>query len=189
MGVLKSQPKILSKVTAENLILLRAIAGMHLLWRDETLESWSSSNDLSGLKNDRIGVNHILAHTRITEDIDRLKGYAKQVKIEFDPGDIDSCELCQALDGKVFDAHEVPELPMIGCTSETGCKCRIDAILDESDEVGLKIYIGGEDDENDQDDLESTSISKLRQLKQMLDEKLITEEEYENKKAQILSRF
>lgn len=187
MSVLKSQPKILANVTAENLRQLKAIAGMHLLWPDETLESWLSSNSISGLKNDRIAINYLLAHARITEDIERHKEYAKQVKIDFDSGDIDSCELCQALNGKVFDIDKVPELPMIGCTSETGCKCRIDTIFDEDDESSFNIYIGGKG--GDEEDIESTSITKLRHLKQMLDEKLITEEEYEKKKAEILSRF
>ncbi|MCG3142237.1 MAG: hypothetical protein HDKAJFGB_03645 [Anaerolineae bacterium] len=190
MNILKSQPKILSAVSRENLMLLKAIAGMQLLWRDEALESLSSSNSLSGLKNDRIAINYILAHTRITESIERHKEYAKQVKIEFDSGDIDSCELCQALNGKVFDIDKVPELPMIGCTSDTGCKCHIDSIFDDSDDNGLsfKIQFDG-DDSDEENDEESDSLSKLRQLKQMLDEKLITEVEYEEKKAEILSRF
>lgn len=189
MNVLNSQPKILSAVSKENLMLLKAIAGMHLLWQDESLVSLSSSNNLSGLRNDRIAINYILAHTRITEGIERYKEYAKQVKIEFDSGDIDSCELCQALNGKVFDIDKVPELPMIGCTSDTGCKCHIDSIFDESDDGGLSFKIHIDGDDSDEEDDESNSITKLRQLKQMLDEKLITEVEYENKKADILSRF
>lgn len=187
MNVLKSQPKILSAVSRENLMLLKAIAGMHLLWRDESLESLSSSNNLSGLRNDRIAVNYILAHARIRESIERDKEYAKQVKIEFDSGDIDSCELCQALNGKVFDIDKVPELPMIGCTSDTGCKCHIATVFDEHDDDGLSFKIQFDDDSDEED--ESNSIAKLRQLKQMLDEKLITEVEYEKKKAEILSRF
>lgn len=187
MKVLKSQPKILSNVSRENLMLLKAIAGIHMLWRDESLESLSSSNNLSGLRNDRIAVNYILAHTRIMESIDRDKEYVKQVKIEFDSGDIDSCELCQALNGKIFDIDKVPELPMIGCTSDTGCKCHINSIFDERDENGLSFKIQLDDDSDEED--ESNSIAKLRQLKQMLDEKLITEVEYEKKKAEILSRF
>ncbi len=188
MNILKSQPKILSDISRENLMLLKAIAGMHLLWRDESLESLSSSNNLSGLQNDRIAINYILAHTRITESIERHKEYAKQVKIEFNSGDIDSCELCQALNGKVFDVDKVPELPMVGCTSDTGCKCHIDSIFDDNDDgLSFKIHFDGND--NDEEDDESTAIDKLRQLKQMLDEKLITEVEYEKKKTEILSRF
>lgn len=189
MSVLKSQPKILSNVTEENLMLLKAIAGMSLLWYDETLASWSSSNSLSGLKNDRIAINYILAHARITEHIERYKEYAKQVKIEFDSGDIDSCDLCQALNGEVFDIDKIPELPMLGCTSETGCACRIDTFFnesDESDELSFSIHIGEGEEEDDDD---TNSITKLRHLKQMLDEKLVTEEEYEKKKAEILSKF
>jgi hypothetical protein len=184
MNVLKSQPKILSAVSRENLTLLKAIAGMHMLWQDESLESLSSSNNLSGLRNDRIAVNYILAHTRIMESIEREKEYAKQVKIGFDSGDIDSCELCQVLNGKIFDIDKVPELPMVGCTSDTGCKCNIDAVFDENDDDELF-----DDDGDDKEEDETNSITKLRQLKQMLDEKLITEVEYEKKKAEILSRF
>jgi hypothetical protein len=188
INVLKSQPKILSTVSRENLMLLKAIAGMHLLWRDEFIETLSSSDNLSGLRNDRVAINYIIAHTRIHESIDRCKEYAKQVKIEFASGDIDSCELCQALNGKVFDIDKVPELPMIGCTSDTGCKCHIDSIFEEIDDNGLsfKIHI---DDDGDEEDDESKLITKLRQLKQMLDEKLITEIDYEKKKAEILSEL
>jgi len=187
MNVLKSQPKILSTVSRENLMLLKAIAGMYLLWQDESLESLASSNNLSGLRNDQIAVNYILAHTRIEESLEINKEYAKQVKINFDSGDIDSCELCQALNGKVFDVDKVPELPMIGCTSDTGCKCHIETIFEEHDvdEFSFKIQLDGDSDEED----ESNSIAKLRQLKQMLDEKLITEVEYGKKKIEILSRF
>jgi hypothetical protein len=187
MYVLKSKPKVLAHVSNDNLILLRAIAGMHLLWRDESIASLASSNNMSGLKNDRVAINYILTHARIAEDLEREKEYAKQVRIEFDAGDIDSCELCQALNGKVFDIDKVPELPMIGCTSETGCKCRIETIFDESDEASFSIHIA--DEEDDDDDIESASIAKLRQLKQMLDEDLITKEEYEKKREEILSRF
>jgi hypothetical protein len=187
MNVLNCQPKILSSVTAENLKTLKAIAAMHMLWNDETLDDLISSNELSGLKNDKIAINYILVNARITEELAGYKEYAKQVRFEFDSGDIDSCDLCQPLNGKIFDISKVPDLPLVGCTSETGCKCRINSIYDDIDEnFGIELHIDEGDSESDKN---SNPIGDLRQLKQMLDEKLITETEYERKKTEILSRF
>lgn len=181
--ILSSQPKILADVTSENLKLLRAAACMQSLWGDESPEIWLPATFSSGLKNIRVAVNYLTAHARIKGDLEGAKGYARRVKIVFDPGDIDSCDLCQSLNGQIFELDKVPELPVIGCQSDTGCKCHIDSIYDDEEDNSYEI------DLDDLDNIEAGSIDKLRQLKQMLEEELITREEYEKKKEEILARF
>ena len=76
---------------------------------------------------------------------------------------------------------------MEGCISETGC----DFYLRSNYASELE---GNEDDfEKDPDDESqldtNNSFEKLKQLKQMLDASLITPQEYDGKKAQILSKM
>jgi hypothetical protein len=183
--ILMSQPKVLAGITPDNLRFLKAAACMQSLWRDELPETWLSSTFSSGLKNNRVAINYLTTHARIKREVEGYKSYAKQIRIVFDPGDIDSCELCQSLNKKVFDIDKVPDLPMTGCTSETGCKCRIeDVFSDDEEEYSLKLSI-------DSDELETKvdPVEKLRRLRQMLNEELITCDEYEKKKGEILARF
>ena len=184
-NLLTSQPKILSNVSSQNLMSLKVIAGFYQLWQDDSLEPYSSSNNLSGFKNDRIAVNFILSHNQIAESLKNHKKYSKKVLIKIDSDDFGSCGLCQELIGKVIDIDKVPEFPMVGCISEIGCICKIDSPPDER--VSLRVLLGlGENEENK--DI-SESINKLRQLKQMLNENLISEADYEMKKAEVLLLF
>jgi hypothetical protein len=176
---------VLAHIAAEDMKNLKAAACMKSLWYDESPEVWLPWTFSSGLKNNRIAVNYLTTHARIRGEVENYKSYAKQIKIVFDPGDIDSCELCQSLNRKVFDIDKVPDLPMVGCTSDTGCKCRIEDIFsDDEEENGIRFSIDSDDSE-----IEEDPVEKLRQLKQMLDEELITDNEYEKKKEEILSRM
>jgi hypothetical protein len=178
--ILTSQPKILAGITPDNLKLLRAATCMQSLWRDESPETWLPMTFSSGLKNNRVAINYLATHARIKGEVEGYKSYAKRVRIVFYSGDIDSCELCQSLNGKVIDIDKVPELPMPGCTSDTGCKCNIQSVFEETGDDFFGVTISAE--END-------PLENMRQLKQMLDERLITQDEYNRKKAEILAKL
>jgi len=184
--ILEGRPEALSAVSTRDLVVLRAAAAMRTLWRQEAPESWLPADFQTGPIDNRVAINYLLANARIKEDLARYKDYAKQVKIVFHAGDIDSCELCQSLDGKVIDIAAMPELPMMGCTSITGCQCHIESIFDHG------VYLAEEDADTLSDDIleeESNPLESLRQLRQMLDEDLITQDEYSKKKAEILLRL
>lgn len=106
---------------------------------------------------------------------------------------------------------EIPEIPYSGCTSRKGCQCDIrrhweSRYSDDDDEfsTGVRFSIDYSDifelenlqdlivEKIDQVIQEEMTIrlyphKKLKQLKMMLDDELITEEEYNHTKARILS--
>lgn len=174
--ILASNPQILSGIAADNLANLKAALCMKSLWDewgdDEFTETWLPTTFASGLKSNRVALNYLSTHTGIKRMIEEASDY-KRVKIEFHSGDTDSCELCQSLDGKEFEIDKVPDLPIIDCKSDIGCQCSITGIYDYDDE----------------DEEEIDPVDKLSKLKQMLEIDLITRDEYEKKKAEVLARF
>jgi hypothetical protein len=140
------------------------------------------------LKNNKIAVNYLARHADLRYTVATNSEYSSRFRIVFEPNDIDSCELCLALNGKEFDKRNLPELPLEGCTSETGCMCRIETIYDDDDDDD---DLEAEFDDSDDDAGENgqVAITKLRQLKEMLDSGLFSQVEYDAKKAEILSRF
>ena len=122
--------------------------------------------------------------------LNKMRPIDWQFEVVFDPNDIDSCELCMALNGKVFDIEDFPELPLENCTSETGCQCDIEYIYDDDEDGELfRIAFMEEEDDLDERFEREDPVTKLRQLKEMLDSDLITEAEYQKKKEEILSRM
>jgi hypothetical protein len=80
--------------------------------------------------------------------------------------------------------EEMPDLPLESCTSETGCKCRVEVVHDYPRHSGggvfeVKLAENEKGDEN--------AFNRLSELKRMFDNGLITEEEFLAKKAQILA--
>ena len=193
--ILTSAPKVLGNINSSDLANLRAATCMPVLWYNEPAESWLPENFVSAVKSNKVAINYLKCNAEVREDLARYGNYAKKVKLTFDENDIESCALCLKLNEKVFDLKDFPELPFENCTSETGCKCRVDSVFDEDEdgERGLfKIVISGDDeaDENEgEDDTEDDAFAKLSQLKKMLDNGLITDEEYQKKKSEILSRM
>jgi len=192
--ILTSAPKVLGDINSSDLASLRAATCMPVLWYNEPAENWLPENFVSPVKSNKVAINYLKCNAQIRENLARYGDYAKQVRVTFDENDIESCALCLKLNEKVFDLKEFPELPLENCTSETGCKCRVDAVFnEEGGETELfKIVISGdsEADENEgKDDTEGDAFAKLSQLKKMLDNGLITDEEYQKKKSEILSRM
>lgn len=192
--ILTSNPEVLSSLSPQNLKALQLAACMKILWKTEMPEKWLPETFTSPFRNNSIPANYLIRHAKFQRILLNAKQYTKQVKMHFIPGDIDSCDLCLKLDGKIFDINKVPELPIPGCTSETGCMCDINEFYrddddnfdeeSESDDVILSVNV---DDENEM--LTENPVGTLRLLKQMLDEGLITQVEYDEKKKEMLSRL
>jgi hypothetical protein len=190
--ILTSNPKILSVLSPQNLKSLQLAACMKTLWKTEVPEKWLPETFTSPFKNIEIPINYLIRYAEFQRHLSTIREYSKQVKVNFHSGDIESCNLCLALDGKTFDIDAVPELPMPGCTSETGCMCNLDPIYDYEEEFddedqGVVIFSTDLTDENLA--LGENPVGKLRILKQMLNEDLITQAEYDEKKKEILSRL
>ena len=193
--VLTSAPKVLGTIGPSNLASLRAATCMPVLWYNEPAENWLPESFVSPLKSNKVSINYLKCNAEIREDLARYGNYAKKVKLTFDENDIESCALCLKLNEKVFDLKDFPELPFEGCASETGCKCRVDSVFDEDEDSErslFKIVISSDDEaakSDGEDDAEDDAFAKLSQLKKMLDNGLITDEEYQTKKSEILSRM
>ena len=198
---LESTPQILSNFSPEIAKMLQVMAGMKKLWGEHTsiLNDWLPENLGSVVLTDdmQAAMNYIRVSADIKLKLDDYKEFAKQVKISFHPGDIESCNLCLALDGQIFNINEVPVLPMLGCKSKLGCQCNINIVYDGFDndtdddfEEGFGEDVDKDDVEVDDDNLaKEDPLNTLRILKQLLDENLITIDEYNQKKTEILSRL
>jgi hypothetical protein len=173
---------------------------MPVLWYGEPPESWLPDNFKTHLANNRTAINYLKCNAEMRADLARCGEYAQKVKLTFDENDVDSCELCLKLKDRIFDLSEFPELPFENCTSETGCKCRVENALDEDEQNGIVFRVMMSDDdwaedeidnemEDEVDDKTDDAFIKLSQLKKMLDNGLITNEEYQKKKLEILSRM
>jgi len=187
--ILTSAPKVLGNINSSDLASLRAATCISVLWYKESAENWLPESFVSPVKNNKVAINYLKVNAEIRENVARIGKYAKKVKLTFNEYDIESCDLCLRLNNKVFDLKDVPELPFENCTSETGCRCRVDNVYNE-----FNAYEDEDDAEDDvegdaEDDTEDDAFIKLSQLKKMLDNELITNEEYQKKKSEILSRM
>ena len=188
---LSVSPTVLSTPKPEDLKVLKTVACMQILWGVDSTDRWIPEGFNTLYENIQIPINYILANTKIKRNISYHRKSSKQVAIHFDSGDIDSCSLCLALDGKIFNIEDVPDLPIQGCTSFTGCKCTINS-TDEDDEFSEFDELEGEENIIDLslEQINSQNpVEILRTLKQMLDENLITQAEYDEKKKDLLSRM
>lgn len=128
--VLSSNPRVVGDMLASDLMILRAAAGMRLLWRDKSLQAWLPEHFSLGKQTPMIAANYLICNAEIGRSIHQIKEYATKARFVFNDYDIESCQQCLNLRGKVFALEEMPELPLESCTSETGCKCRVEAVHD-----------------------------------------------------------
>jgi hypothetical protein len=183
--ILSSKPKILGKMTAPNWKLLQAAVAMSQLWYGESAVNWLPDNFATNVKDIEVAVNYLRCNAAVNRMVASCPRNEK-VKIVFDSDDIDSCESCLALANKEFDVRDLPEFPLINCTSDQGCQCR----LGSTREQGLVfdyIQLRENNDENPASD--GTALERLHQLKEVLDANLISQEDYNTKKAEILSQL
>ena len=182
--ILSSSPKALGAITEDNLSVLRSAVALSELWYREPAENWLPDTFQTVLKSRSVAINFLKCNAWLREDASRYTEFPNEkIRLVFDEGDVDSCEFCLRLNGQVFLPSELPELPREGCTSETGCKVRIEGVFDEDDSI--------DETETDSSDDEFTDdeVIKLGKIKKMLDMGLITESEYQQKKSEILSRI
>lgn len=185
-AILASNPKVLGIVAPSTLRSLQAAACMTELWQDDALD-WLPDEFTTRLSSTEVAVNYLKRHAEFQQSIMAQGEHVKRWRIVFDPSDVDSCDLCLALDGREFDKDTLPDLPFEGCTSETGCMCRLESVFDWETDSDEEDY--GEVTESDLDIVLVTPIAILKQLKEMLDNELITQADYDKKKAEILSRM
>jgi hypothetical protein len=185
--VLSSSPRVVGDMPAPDLAILRAAAGMQLLWRDKSLQAWLPEHFSLAKYTPLIAANYLICNAEIRRSIQQIKGYATKARFVFNDYDIESCKKCLSLKEKVFALEEIPELPLESCTSETGCKCRVEVVQDYPRHFrGGVIEVKYAEDEED-DTKEENAFNRLSELKRMFDNGLITEEEFLTKKAQILA--
>lgn len=184
--ILVSNPKVLGVLNQENLKLIRAAAGMSSLWGDKKPEYWLPENFSTPISDNKRAINYLLRNAQFNQHLTGASKFTKKLKIVFESSDVDSCPLCLKLNGEVFDIDKVPELPMEGCTSEIGCMCNFEDFFDDND-TSYEIKFTEEEME-EMEDLETNPIKRLRFIKQMLDEGLITQQEHDKKKKEILDK-
>jgi hypothetical protein len=182
--VLSSNPRVVGDIPASDLIILRAATGMQLLWRDKSLQAWLPEHFSLAKQTPTIAAKYLICNAEIRRSIQQIKEYATKARFVFNDYDIESCQQCLSLRGQVFALEEMPDLPLESCTSETGCKCRVEVVHDYPRHSGggvfeVKLAENEKGDEN--------AFNRLSELKRMFDNGLITEEEFLAKKAQILA--
>ncbi len=163
---------------------------MRVLWPYESIEAWlSNDSGTFGISSQR-AINYLVCNARLRRELARVERYAEEVKVSFDENDVESCEACLRFDGKVFAIHDIPELPSEKCTSDVGCKCHFREVFPEANiEEDAQLNILDHGATHGEDDEQEDAFVKLSSLKKMLDHDLITKEEYEAKKAELLSRM
>lgn len=121
--IFKYKPKILSRVTDDDLNILRVGATMMSLWGVNSAKKWMPT-DLSlnlPFDNDtaaRMVFFHALHKSHIAQY--KESNVVKSVEILTTP---DSCDECKKFAGKRYSLDNVPELPHEKCTHKYGCRC------------------------------------------------------------------
>lgn len=185
--ILTCKPKVLGSISQENLRALQAAVCLSRIWRDERAVNWLSDDFHTELPSNQVAVNYLSRHVDIHKVTALESEYASRFQLIFEPGDIDSCELCLALRNTVFEKDALPELPLEGCSSDTGCMCHFRSVYEDS-------ALSFEDDLDELDETPAVRenadpVTTLLQLKEMLNLDLITQEEYNAKKADVLARM
>lgn len=187
-SVLSASPDALSELDSSVLAWLQAAVAMSKLWYNEDPVRWLPDSFPTDIISPKVAVAYLTRAAEFKRQVSQVCGYGSKVRVVFGPYDIDSCALCKKHDGKEFNQADFPNLPLHGCTSETGCMCDLEAVWEDTDHIA-ELAFGME--ETDQGEVPSSGdpVSRLQNLKRMLDLGLISEGEYEQKKAQILEEL
>lgn len=180
-SILTSMPNILDGIRPSDIEVLRAVTCMRVLWIRERVDDWLPDNFESPVKSGQVACNYLACNARINRELN-LDPFGKRVKVVFRRDDVDSCARCLALKDRIFLCKEFPDVPLPGCTSYTGCRMRLQPLFEEVEVVLAGIENGDVYAEDD-------PFAVLSRLKKMLDNGLITDEEYQGKKEEILSRM
>lgn len=188
--ILGSQPKAIGHLEQNDWQILRAAAGMKTLYADQSELAWLPEGFRTPIGDSGRAVRLLLCQAEFRQSFDLRSPYYKKVRLTFDGNDVEVCEHCAVLDGSEHEKNELPEIPTEHCTSRNGCACRVDGVWapDDRDAFSHELASGDETDEIS-DETEDGPVLKLRQLKRMLDESLIEQPEYDEKKKEILDRM
>lgn len=186
--IFQSRPQAVGELSDKKWRQLQAVAALKTLWNLNTDDDWMPDDVPAPDGNPQRALNLVLANADYRESIpdDKL---TKSVTIQFDEYDLSICDSCQELNGKRFAVKDLPEIPTPGCTNPEGCRCRLDFEYDYDDDEDDEDQFIDVDVEVGDDTATLEPLEALKQLKGMMDTDLITAEEYETKKKEILARM
>ena len=125
------KPKILSDISDKELEPMRIGAGMfRLKWNRGQVNNWLSSLNLSKMAIEPEQISNLLyLHAHFLKELRECRELdIKHVEIN-SSNDPLVCSACKRIIGKKIRLDKVPELPYEKCTSESGCRCGISAIV------------------------------------------------------------
>jgi hypothetical protein len=186
--VVTSAPKVIGHLEMNEWRTLQAATSMKLLWRERVETTWLPEAFTTPINDNARSVRLLITNAEFRFQVANASGWKKNVKLIFDSDDI--CEHCSPLDGSVHKIDEVPEMPTEHCTSRDGCICLLQNAdkYDEEDSPTISVVMDTKTDDLP-DDVRDNPVARLKQLKQMLDENLIDQTEYDEKKKEIIARI
>ena len=123
--ILHCTPPPLRRLQPDDLHPLRILAALGEIWDDVDARDWLSSDLQARLGNYKRALGLIYANAVFHEALAKLN---PQDLVKLTIGqrsgsnlDADLCEACHEMDGKILQAKDVPEFPLEGCSSNTGC--------------------------------------------------------------------
>jgi len=121
--ILNAKPDALRDLSEGDIVTLRVATAMKELWRRNAI-AWIPEDYSCPVELDR-AISYIECAAGISRALRNTSHYAHTFKLEFNEYDVDSCPQCKSLSGKTFSVENFPRLPLMGCTSTTGCKCDV----------------------------------------------------------------
>ena len=180
---LNANPESLKYICSEDMKIIKSCKCMEIIWGKhcesgvDTTKFWiDKTMDANKYKYD-IVLNHLSVNIKLKYKVDRL--YGDMLKIKLDENQMQSCVLCAKYDGAIIKKMDIPQFPINGCDSIYECGIDIESYFEKT-----------EDDDIDDEtiELQSTNnpVQTLRMLKEMLDDGLITQDDYDKKKNILL---
>ena len=200
-----AKPASLAGLENQRFLRLRGIAAMRLLWQtedqdsdydDDEDETGPTVKDVGDYDEEALGeddiraIGHIRRNAEYHSELDKLLDDVDEpvvVTFRFPKVSINSCSSCRSVHGKLFARDQLPEFPLVDCPNERGCKFEMeyDTIEEEEAEEEQERFFDPSIPRN----VTPTISTRLSRLKDLFDDELITKEEYERKKAQILDEL
>jgi hypothetical protein len=185
---LSASPDALSDLDASVIAHLQAAVAMSKLWYDEDPLRWLPESFPADVISPKIAVSYLTRAAEFKRRVSQACEYGSKVRIVFSPYDVDSCGLCKKYDSKEFSHTDFPDLPLRGCTSETGCMCELETVWEDAGPV-VEFAFGMEEIDREEIAPSRDPVGRLQKLKEMLDLGLISQDEYDQKKDEILGEL
>ncbi len=129
--IFQDKPKILARLSNEQIDRLRFGAAMMHLWGSSSVNKWMPSDVDTGLSMDDDSAARMVCFSALhrTQMAEYREMGVKSVRILGCNDDV-MCEACRKLQGKKLRLNDVPDLPYEKCTSDLGCRCSAVADFD-----------------------------------------------------------